>query len=173
MSTSVAAAELIINHSYDSIGLPGIGATIAIALAQAGFGETLLQLVCSLRGKALQERLVPWRDQIRHELTTNESGLFPRKNAAKAKNIPDTWPDMSVMTRYLVPVTSALPAYASFHKPLSWSSPIDIENIVYVLDHYFEFTHQEIMHKQVESRSYAEFSNFAVFSFIQVSKPDF
>lgn len=139
--------------SYDQSGLSGIGPTISIALAKGGYGERLAHAVKTLSGKQLQSFLSGFRDDIRHQLTTNEAGLLARKAAAVAKKIADNWPDAKTARRYYDPDTSEVPKYASFSKRHTWAGRIDIGKLTEVMDELFEFTHQEILQKWVQIRS--------------------
>ena len=136
-------------HSYDLVGLAGIGPTIAVALAKGNFGKALADAVDGLSGHALEIWLQDWRTDIRHELTTNERGLLPRKAAAAAKSIPDSWPDITTLKRYYDPVTSRTAKYAGFEKDHTWSGEINIGSLVQIMDELFEYLHIEILQKCV------------------------
>lgn len=136
--------------SYDQSGLTGIGPTISIALAKGGYGESLAHAVRTLSGKQLENFFSDFRDDIRHQLTTNEARLLGRKAAAVAKKISDDWPDAKTARRYYSPDTSEVPKHASFSKEHTWSARIDIGKLTEVMDELFEFTHQEILQKCIK-----------------------
>ena len=54
-----------------SDGLHGCGVATAHGLAKAGFGEKLVHAARTLSRDALEDFLVDWRQEIRHELRTN------------------------------------------------------------------------------------------------------
>ncbi|CAD6578171.1 MAG: hypothetical protein CYPHOPRED_000468 [Cyphobasidiales sp. Tagirdzhanova-0007] len=138
---------LMSGGDYDLVGLAGIGPTIAVALAKGNFGKALADAVDGLSGHALEIWLQDWRTDIRHELTTNERGLLPRKAAAAAKSIPDSWPDITTLKRYYDPVTSRTAKYAGFEKDHTWSGEINIGSLVQIMDELFEYLHIEILQK--------------------------
>ncbi|KAG5764201.1 hypothetical protein H9Q72_007701 [Fusarium xylarioides] len=90
---------LMSGGDYDPNGLPGCGIKVAVEAAKAGFGRELCRL------KAVdKEGTAAWRNSLIHELRTNESGHFKRKNKALA--IPETFPDFKVLRYYTHPVVS-------------------------------------------------------------------
>ncbi|KAF4465151.1 DNA repair endonuclease rad2 [Fusarium albosuccineum] len=90
---------LMSGGDYDPDGIPGCGIKVAVEAAKAGYGKTLCQL------KASDEQgAQAWRDSLIHELRTNESGFFKRRN--KALVIPSTFPDTKILRYYTHPVVS-------------------------------------------------------------------
>jgi Holliday junction resolvase YEN1 len=118
-----------------------------MGLAKGGFGEQLAEAIETRSGRDLQAALHLFREDIRHQMRTNERGLFERKAGAIASKIPETWPDVTTAKRYYTPVTSAVPQYAGFRKSHTWSRTISIPAITNICDELFEFTHPEILQK--------------------------
>ncbi|KAF5001989.1 hypothetical protein FDECE_10791 [Fusarium decemcellulare] len=90
---------LMSGGDYNPDGIPGCGIKVAVEAAKAGYGKTLCQLKASD-----EEGAQAWRDSLIHELRTNESGFFKRKN--KALVIPSTFPDTKILRYYTHPVVS-------------------------------------------------------------------
>lgn len=118
-----------------------------MGLAKGGYGERLANAIRTYSGGDLDKALHSFREDIRHQMRTNEAGLFDRKAGAVANKIPDTWPDVKTAQRYYTPITSALSKYASFSKHHTWSGTIDIGELTQICDELFEFTHAEIIQK--------------------------
>lgn len=98
-------------------------------------------------GKTLQDDLQAFRDEIRHEMRTNESGMFERKAGAVANKFHDHWPDIAVANSYYNAITSEAKKYRHFDKPHLWSRKIDVPALVGIMDDLFEFVHAEILQK--------------------------
>lgn len=81
-------------------GLPGFGSGLSCQIARAGFAEELVAIVRSGDEQGLTE----WRERLRYELETNESGYFLRRNSKVT--IPEDFPDRTVMGYYLNPAVS-------------------------------------------------------------------
>lgn len=134
-------------YSYDQSGLTGVGPKIAIGLAKGGYGEQLAKAIRTKTGRDLELALDAFREDIRHQMRTNEAGLFERKAGAVANKIIETWPDVKTAQRYYTPVTSALPKYSAFDKEHAWTGRIDLPELTRICDKMFEFTHPEILQK--------------------------
>ncbi|KAK3683876.1 hypothetical protein B0T22DRAFT_431510 [Podospora appendiculata] len=80
-------------------GVPGCGVKLACEAARAGFGRDLCQIK-----RADKDALAEWRERLRHELRTNESGFFRTKH--KALDIPESFPSIEVLRYYTHPVVS-------------------------------------------------------------------
>jgi hypothetical protein len=78
----------------------------ARALADAGFGRTLIEGVQSHSEDTIPEFLDGWRESIREELRTNASGCNYSLHPALAENIPSDFPDMEIVSLYVDPITS-------------------------------------------------------------------
>lgn len=96
---------LLTGGDYDQ-GIHGCGKSTARALAQCGFGDTLLDAVTSISGVALQNLLYDWRQDLREELMSNSHGYLENKNPALAKKITSNFPNHAIMELYLRPLTS-------------------------------------------------------------------
>ncbi|UZJ52473.1 hypothetical protein CBS101457_001793 [Exobasidium rhododendri] len=115
---------------YDVQGLPRCGVKISIALAKAGFGDSLIagmykhcmppkrsQSVPSARLAAPQPKgtwstfLMDWIALVRHELSTNESGYLGRKFKKLSESdgfneLLSTKASLSVLGSYVWPLTT-------------------------------------------------------------------
>ncbi|KAF8201965.1 PIN domain-like protein [Mycena galopus ATCC 62051] len=112
---------LLLGGDYD-IGVSGIGPVVAQALAAAGFGQDLVNILESFAGHALDERLAAWRDAIREELRTNSCGRLKKCQPTLARKIPETFPNLGVVDLYLKPLTSASVGYVGpMPSILSWT----------------------------------------------------
>ena len=129
--------------------MTGVGPKIAIGLAKGGYGEQLARAIQTRSGRDLDTFLHAYREDIRHQMRTNEKGLFERKAGAVASKIPDTWPDVKTAKRYYTPATSEVPQYASFRRQHTWNRMISIPALTQICDEMFEFTHPEILQKCV------------------------
>ncbi|KAF4982125.1 hypothetical protein FZEAL_2185 [Fusarium zealandicum] len=90
---------LMSGGDYDPDGIVGCGIKVAVEAAKAGYGKTLCRLKASDK-----EGLLAWRESLIHELRTNESKFFKRRN--KALVIPESFPDIKVLRYYTHPVVS-------------------------------------------------------------------
>ena len=84
---------------YIPAGVPGCGVKVACEAAKAGFGRSL----CKIK-KSDTAALTAWRENLLHELRTNESGFFRTRH--KALEIPEDFPNMDVLRYYTHPVVS-------------------------------------------------------------------
>ncbi|KAF8331862.1 uncharacterized protein EI90DRAFT_893605 [Cantharellus anzutake] len=84
----------------------GCGVDTAHALAKCGFGDSLLDAFASLTPVKFQAFLDTWREDLRMELRTNSQGFLKTKKTALSTKIPDTFPNLDVLTAYASPVTS-------------------------------------------------------------------
>ncbi|KAJ7263203.1 PIN domain-like protein [Mycena haematopus] len=101
---------LLLGGDYD-MGIPGVGPTIAHALALLGFGRDLVHIVQSFVGAQLDQQLLRWRNAVREELCTNSRGRLGQRRPKLAKKILDTFPRLEVVNLYMNPLTSASPQY--------------------------------------------------------------
>lgn len=142
-------------RSYDTAGLTGIGPKISLALARAGYGERLQTIMTEFTGKTLQDELQALRDEIRHEMRTNQSGFFERKAGAVATKFHDRWPDIAIANSYYNAVTSETKKYRHFDKAHLWQQRIDVPALVTIMDDLFEYVHAEILQKYVSNKATA------------------
>lgn len=101
---------LLLGGDYDS-GIPGVGITIARALAIHGFGRELVEILRSFAGSELSRHLTHWRNSLRQELRSNSSGLLEKRQLKLADTIPDTFPSLRICALYLDPLTSKSPQF--------------------------------------------------------------
>lgn len=109
---------LMSGGDYIPEGIPGCGPKVACDAARAGFGKEL----CALR-RSDKEGLKAWRDLLQHEIRTNESKLFTRKN--KNLVIPEDFPSMEVMGYYTRPCISTATKLVQLRESLKWDQDID------------------------------------------------
>lgn len=109
---------LMSGGDYIPEGIPGCGPKVACDAARAGFGKEL----CNLR-KSDKEGLKAWRDRLQHEIRTNESKLFSRRNQKLV--IPDDFPNHEVLGYYTKPCISSATKLAQLRESLKWDQEID------------------------------------------------
>ena len=109
---------LMSGGDYIPEGIPGCGPKVACDAARAGFGKEL----CNLR-KSDKEGLKAWRDRLQHEIRTNESKLFTRRNQKLV--IPDDFPNNEVLGYYTKPCISSATKLAQLRESLKWDQEID------------------------------------------------
>ncbi|KAK5175875.1 uncharacterized protein LTR77_001015 [Saxophila tyrrhenica] len=109
---------LMSGGDYLPEGIPGCGPKLACDAARAGFGNDL----CAL-GRKDAAGLDGWRDRLRHEVKTNESKLFKRRNASLV--IPDDFPNREVLGFYTHPCVSTAEKLARLRQELKWDQPMD------------------------------------------------
>ncbi|KAJ7656369.1 PIN domain-like protein [Mycena polygramma] len=122
-----------------SDGLAQCGFTTAVGLARAGLGRQLIAGLSGLSHTKSIQFLTTWREALRTELQTNNSGHLPHRYKQLAAAIPADFPDLNVINLYRYPVVSeiSLPSLA-FSPPrldilarfaedhFSWGSSIGI-----------------------------------------------
>ncbi|GLB44254.1 putative PIN domain-like protein [Lyophyllum shimeji] len=96
---------LLAGGDYDP-GIDGCGAKTAHALAECGFGDTLLDAANSMSGTAMQAFLYGWREELRSELESNSRGHLNRQSPELAQKITADFPNLAVLDSYLNPLTS-------------------------------------------------------------------
>lgn len=126
---------LMSGGDYIPEGVPGCGVKLACEVARAGFGKTLCRLKASD-----QTALAEWRSTLRHELHTNESGLFRTRH--KALRLPDDFPNMEVLRHYTHPVVSEVPALQNLKSSAIWKSSIDLVSLRMFVDETFDWTYR-------------------------------
>ena len=109
---------LMSGGDYIPEGIPGCGPKVACDAARAGFGKEL----CNLR-KSDKDGLKAWRDRLQHEIRTNESKLFSRRNQKLV--IPDDFPSAEVLGYYTKPCISSATKLAQLRESLEWDQEID------------------------------------------------
>jgi Holliday junction resolvase YEN1 len=109
---------LMSGGDYIPEGIPGCGPKVACDAARAGFGKEL----CNLR-KSDKDGLKAWRDRLQHEIRTNESRFFSRRNQKLV--IPDDFPSAEVLGYYTKPCVSSAIKLAQLRESLKWDHEID------------------------------------------------
>lgn len=90
---------LMSGGDYIPEGIPGAGVKLACEAARAGFGKSL----CLLK-RSDSAKLAEWRDDLIHQLRTNEGKFFRTKH--KALTVPEDFPNMEALRYYTHPVVS-------------------------------------------------------------------
>lgn len=105
-------------------GVKGCGSKLAAEIAQAGFGQDLLETLSS-HPSDLDSGLKDWRERLQYELDENESGYFKRKH--KAVQIPADFPDQTILTYYAEPTVSTSEGMTFLKEELrhAWDREID------------------------------------------------
>ncbi|OBT62841.1 hypothetical protein VE03_07570 [Pseudogymnoascus sp. 23342-1-I1] len=124
---------LMSGGDYDTAGVARCGAKIACEAARAGFGKSL----CDLSPDD-SSGLLAWRENLAHELRTNESGYFRQKN--KAINVPDDFPKKEILQYYMHPIVSSEAALLNLRSRLQWDREIDSKRLRVFVEECFEWT---------------------------------
>ncbi|KFY42076.1 hypothetical protein V494_02618 [Pseudogymnoascus sp. VKM F-4513 (FW-928)] len=124
---------LMSGGDYDTAGVARCGAKIACEAARAGFGKSL----CGLAPDD-DSGLSAWRENLAHELHTNESGHFRQKN--KAITVPDDFPKKEILHYYMQPVVSSNAAILNLRSRLQWDREIDSRRLKIFVEECFEWT---------------------------------
>lgn len=109
---------LMSGGDYLPEGIPGAGVKVACEAARAGFGRTLCRLK---RSDTLG--LLKWRENLVHELRTNEGKHFRTRHMAL--NVPGDFPNMEILRYYTHPVVSPASTLDRLREQ-SWDRPLDI-----------------------------------------------
>jgi len=139
---------LLSGGDYIPAGLPGCGKGFASGLARAGFGESLVEAVNTLKGERLDDFLSEWRNQIRVELKTNSSGFLPSKKPSLAGSLPDSFPSLPVLLSYVSPITSETERSRHPLLPVLWSNDPDPAQIAALCELYFEWGVKDVIIKR-------------------------
>lgn len=117
-SEGMVLVALMSGGDYIPEGIPGCGPKVACDAARAGFGKEL----CALR-RSDKDGLRAWRGRLQHEIRTNESKFFSRKN--KTLTIPDDFPSAEVFGYYTRPCISSAQKLDQLRATLTWDQDID------------------------------------------------
>ena len=139
---------LLSGGDYIPAGLPGCGKRFASGLARAGFGESLVEAVNTLKGERLDDFLSEWRNQIRVELKTNSSGFLPSKKPTLAASLPDSFPSLPVLLSYVSPITSETERPRHPLPPVLWLNDPDPAQIAALCELYFEWGVKDVIIKR-------------------------
>lgn len=113
---------LMSGGDYDMDGIQGCGSKRACEAARAGFGKKLCAL--SLED---EEGLREWREELAHELSTNESKFFSRRS--KTIVIPDDFPRKEIFRYYTHPAVSSDADIRRLKEKLEWDRAVDIAGL--------------------------------------------
>ncbi|KAM6519931.1 hypothetical protein FALCPG4_013503 [Fusarium falciforme] len=113
---------LMSGGDYDPVGIAGCGPKVAVEAAKGGFGKSLCRLKASD-----EEGIQAWKKSLVHELRTNESHFFKRRN--KALVIPDTFPDFKILRYYTHPVVSPESSLGEIRDKIYQEREIQIEDL--------------------------------------------
>ena len=111
---------LMSGGDYIPTGIPGCGIKIACEAARAGFGRDLCRL-----SKKDTVGLRQWRENLGHELRTNESGHFRQRH--KLLQIPEGFPDRVVLRYYTHPVVSS--NISELRERITWDKPVNVPEL--------------------------------------------
>lgn len=110
---------LMSGGDYITEGIPGCGPKVACDAARAGFGKEM----CELVRKKDNTGVKAWRERLQHEIWTNESKFFTKKNSKLV--IPEEFPDQEVLGYYTNPCLSTADKLAKVKDGLKWDQKID------------------------------------------------
>ncbi|KAG8528237.1 uncharacterized protein KY384_007154 [Bacidia gigantensis] len=127
---------LMSGGDYVQAGLPRCGPKIACQAARAGFGQDLCYIVAKGDSVALQR----WRERLDHELSTNESRYFSRKNSAI--RIPDSFPDQTILKYYRKPVISNIEKLQKMRDSIKWGVPMNVHGLRQFVAEAFSWTYR-------------------------------
>jgi hypothetical protein len=141
---------LLSGGDYHPGGLPKCGPKLALGLARAGLGDSLLKATQTLTDEQLPAFLDRWREDLCTELRTNASGYLGRKCVALAKSVPDDFPDLQVLRSYTNPITTESEAKRKGTRPkiIGWGLEPNIGKIAGICELYFEWGVKEIIIKR-------------------------
>ncbi|KAI5858670.1 hypothetical protein BZA05DRAFT_10514 [Tricharina praecox] len=99
-------------------GVPGCGIKTAVEAARAGFGKDLYEVRADDKG------LKEWRERLQHEMASNESGWFKRRNG-KA-NVPAGFPNKEILGWYAEPMVSDAETVERLREAIVWDEQVDV-----------------------------------------------
>ncbi|KAG1883401.1 PIN domain-like protein, partial [Suillus subluteus] len=121
-------------------GLPGCGWKTARGLVQYGVGDNLLQearahsLTSSHEG--LKDYICGWFCRLQEILVKDPLGHIGQRHPKFLNNVPDSFPDVSVVLAYVKPPTSVQPVSHDSHLFIH-SKVLDLENLAYLCEFHF------------------------------------
>ncbi|OAR02728.1 hypothetical protein LLEC1_07693 [Akanthomyces lecanii] len=127
---------LMSGGDYLPDGIPGCGVKVACEAANAGFGTSLCRLKASDT-----DSIDAWRAELRHELTTNESGHFRTKH--KSLHIPDDFPNMEVLRYYTHPVVSPQNNLELIRQKVQQHKNVDLDSLREFTRETFDWDYRE------------------------------
>jgi Holliday junction resolvase YEN1 len=124
---------LMSGGDYVPEGIPGCGPKTACEAARAGLGRKLCQIP-----RRDKDALRAWKDELAHELHTNESKFFNRKHGKL--DIPDDFPDPEILGYYTHPVISSVEKVEKLRRELRWDQDIDFKELRAFTGDAFDWT---------------------------------
>lgn len=126
---------LLSGGDYAPDGLKGFGAKIACEAARAGFGKSLCKISRSDEGG-----LAMWRNNLTHEIQTNESKFFKTKH--KSLIIPDDFPSRDILGYYTHPVVSSATKIEKLKDEIIWDGEVDVRGLRDYVKEAFDWTNK-------------------------------
>lgn len=126
---------LMSGGDYITEGIPGCGIKVACEAARAGYGKSL----CSL-ARPDSARLAAWREDLAHEIQTNESKHFRVKH--KSLKIPENFPNPEVLGYYTHPVVSNEARIQSLKQEIQWDADVDVQKLKQFVGDAFEWKYK-------------------------------
>ena len=127
-SEGMILVALMSGGDYIPAGIPGCGIKTACEAAKAGFGHDLCKL-----SRRDSDGLKQWRERLERELRTNESKLFRQRH--KALKIPESFPNMTVLSYYTNPVVSSADKVSKLKDEIKWDSDVNVPGLrIFVLE---------------------------------------
>ncbi|TVY47737.1 Flap endonuclease GEN-like protein [Lachnellula occidentalis] len=113
---------LMSGGDYITEGIPGCGIKVASEAARAGFGKSLCRI-----SKSDAAGLEAWRNNLAHEVQSNESRFFRCKH--KTLKIPAEFPNREVLSYYTHPVVSSASKMQSLQADIKWDGEVDVPGL--------------------------------------------
>ncbi|KAF8862889.1 hypothetical protein BDZ45DRAFT_616456 [Acephala macrosclerotiorum] len=126
---------LMSGGDYITEGIPRCGIKVACEAARAGFGESL----CKLANNDAAG-IAAWRENLAHEIRTNESKFFKVKH--KALTIPENFPNREVLGYYTNPVVSTAAKVQKLKDEIVWDGEIDVQKLRQFTTEAFDWTNK-------------------------------
>ena len=131
-SEGMILVALMSGGDYIPAGIPGCGIKTACEAAKAGFGHDL----CKLSRKDANG-LQQWRERLGRELRTNDSKFFRQRH--KALKIPESFPNMTVLSYYTNPVVSSADKVSKLRDEIKWDSEVNIPRLRIFVSEAFDW----------------------------------
>jgi Holliday junction resolvase YEN1 len=122
---------LMSGGDYITEGIPQCGIKVACEAARAGYGKSL----CRIKRQDTAG-FKNWRDELAHELRTNESKQFRTKH--KALQIPPDFPNVEILGYYTHPVVSA--DIPRLKERIRWDREVDVTGLRQFVADTFQWT---------------------------------
>ncbi|KAK0109823.1 hypothetical protein ONS95_002494 [Cadophora gregata] len=126
---------LLSGGDYAPEGLKGFGAKIACEAARAGYGKSLCRIL-----RSDEDGLANWRNNLVHELQTNEGGFFKTKH--RSLKIPDDFPSREILGYYTHPVVSSATKIEKLKDKIIWDGEVDVPGLRAYVKEAFEWTNK-------------------------------